>query len=417
MPANRCASYIVFLSLLQVLCSSFFLRAPSFLYANSLMFLVSGLAISFLLLKLPPLSISLPRFSVRNRGYQIKLGIYLISFMVMYFFCQKILDATPLSIENADMLPIIKVMGQRFLQGEWNAVYSPINEIWNGVQPIYPPALWMSFLPAQLFSFDLRWITVSGLYLSLAISIFLLPFTKSSRILIITSFLSMIVLLIWLLTDKTNNVIRLSEEGIVYFFYVLMVVAIVCNNAWLIGFMAGICLLSRFAIIGWLPGLTLYWLLTKQFTNLLKAIAVGLAIVLLLVIVPFGWKPVQIFAQLPAGYVAHAQKVWDAYPQHFYQSLGLAKFFGRSHVGLLHQLLVSGSFIVPILFFIYFLQQQKRRPSNNFLLASFQLVLTVFYNLIDVSYLYLFYTPVVVSLAIACVCINAQSAKEVVREN
>ena len=380
MPANRYPVYIVWLSLMQVLCSSFFLRVPSFLYANSLMFLVSGLAISFLLLKLPPLSISLPRFSVRNRSYQIKLCLYFILFIAMYFFCQKILDATPLSIENADMLPIIKVMGQRFINGSWSSVYSPINEIWGGVQPIYPPALWMSFLPAQLFSFDLRWITVSGLYLSLAISIFLLPFRKLSRSLTTSIFLSLLLLLVWLLADKSNNVIRLSEEGVIYFYYVLMVVAIVCNNAWLIGLMAAICLLSRFAIIGWLPCLALYWLLTKQYTNLLKAFVAGTAGVFVLVVIPFGWKPIQIFAQLPSGYVAHAQKVWDTFPQHFFQ-------------------------------------QRKRRLRNNFLMASFQLTLTIFYNLIDVSYLYLFYTPVLVSVIIACVCINSQSAKEVVAEN
>ncbi len=370
--------------------------------------------ISFLVVKMPRLSISLPHFSVRHRGYQIKLAIYLTLFIVLYFFCRRILDATPVAIENADMLPIIKVMGQRFLKGEWNSVYSPINEIWSGVQPIYPPALWMSFLPAQLFLFDLRWITVSGIYLSLGLSVFILPLKRPLRDLQGFVLLSLLLLLIWLLTDDTNNVIRLSEEGIIYFYYVLMVLAIVSNNAWFIGLMAAICLLSRFAIIGWLPCLALFWMLSKEYVKLFKAIIAGSVVVLLLLILPFGWKPVQILAQLPSGYVAHAQRVWDTYPQHFYQSLGLAKFFGRSHVGFLHQLLVGGSFIVPVIFLLYFLQQQKSRPGNNFLLASFQLTLTVFYNLIDVSYLYLFYTPVLVSVAIACICVNAQSAREVV---
>ncbi len=38
----------------------------------------------------------------------------------------------PIDPDYADMLPVIKVMNERFLSGHWKQVYDPIAEIWNG---------------------------------------------------------------------------------------------------------------------------------------------------------------------------------------------------------------------------------------------------------------------------------------------
>lgn len=63
----------------------------------------------------------------------------------MYLFTKHWISTSPLSYTDADMIPIMQVMSQRFLQGEWSMVYQPVQEIWNGIQPVYLPAMWMPF--------------------------------------------------------------------------------------------------------------------------------------------------------------------------------------------------------------------------------------------------------------------------------
>jgi hypothetical protein len=311
------------------------------------------------------------------------------------------MDATPLGIESADMLPIIKVMGQRFLHGDLHTVYSPIAEIWGGIQPIYLPALWMAFLPALIFDFDMRWITVTGIWLSVMAVLFpvVLKIRNGLTFLVPGAIL---LLLGWLHFDKVNNVIRLTEEGVIFIFYSLMVYALVSGKAWLIGTGAAFCLLSRYALIGWIPCAAIFWLWNKEYLNVTKAFFSGAMVILLLLIIPFGWPTLKLLINVPRHYIEHAQIVWERNPEYFYHSLGMASFFGPTGIISLHSVLVAGTFLCPLLFLIYCLiRKQAGRQTNNFLLASFQLSITFFYNFLDVSYLYLYYTPVFVSLLIA----------------
>jgi hypothetical protein len=358
------------------------------------------LGIAICLLYLPPLQLSPP--SAYPRKQSIIKGLIIIFLLpVSYHFCRKILDATPLQIESADMLPIIKVMGQRFLRGDLHAVYSPIIEIWNGIQPIYLPVLWMAFLPALIFDFDLRWITVTGIWLSVMTVLYpvILKIRKGQSFILLTALL---VLLCWFHFDEENNVVRLTEEGVIFVFYSLMVYAIVSGRAWLIGLGAAFCLLSRYALIGWIPCAVLFWLWDKEYLKITKAFFAGAIVILLLLVIPFGWPVIKILLKIPGHYIEHAQKVWERSPEEFYDSLGMARFFGPSGITTLHFILVAGTFLCPLLFLGYYLMKKKTgKQYNNFLLASFQLSLTFFYNFLDVSYLYLYYTPVFVSLVIA----------------
>jgi hypothetical protein len=310
-----------------------------------------------------------------------------------YHFGRQILNGTPLRIEHADMLPIIGVMCHRFLVGQWSQVYQPIPEIWNGIQPIYLPAMWLPFSIASLLHFDMRWTTVSCIWLCIILCI--LPLWKRN-VMIIPFLLSLLILLVWLHFDKDNNVIRLTEEGVVFFYYSLMAVSIISYNPYFIGVAAASCLLSRYAIIGWIPFALIYLLTTRQYKFLLKSFVTGTVIVALLIF-PFGWHSLLFQFDLPANYIQHAQKVFTNNPEYFYRSLGMAKFFVPDHLQLLHYTLLTSSFLIPIIFLIV---TRKKFASVNVLLAGFQLTVTFFYNFLDVSYLYLYYTPVFVSVVI-----------------
>jgi hypothetical protein len=220
---------------------------------------------------------------------------------------------------------------------------------------------------------------------------------------------AVLTLLTWLHTDSVNNVIRLTEEGVVFFYYALLTVAIISFNPWLLGIATALCLLSRYSLIGWIPFALLFLVATKQYMFLLKTSAASLLIVLLILILPFGTTPLFYQLHLQHDYISQATKVWQQNPEFYYQSLGMAKFFGPNRITMLHLILTAGTFITPIIFF--FLVRKKDLSPSIALLAGLQLSITFFYNFLDITYLYLFYTPVFVSLVIASWCVYTQSVK------
>jgi hypothetical protein len=400
------AKWILALTVVQVLCGTYFLRIPGFHAINSILFFITCIGISICLLNFPlhnkSINIKL------NRQLQVKFLVLAVLAVISYSFCRKIMDATPVSIENADMLPIIKVMGQRFLDGEINKVYSPINEIWGGIQPIYLPALWLPFTSSILFHFDPRWVTVTGIWLCVVFIV--LPVVwKIKKIENIILGFTVLLLLYWLHFDEVNNVIRLTEEGVVFFYYCLMVYAIVSGRAWMIGAAAALCLLSRYALIGWLPCLALFWLINKEYKKLFHALLAGGILILGLLIFPFGTSVIKIILTVPGHYIEHAQNVWQRNPEYFSESLGLAKFFGKTHVTELHTALLIAVFVLPVIFLLVWKIIKNRFALNqtNFLLASFYFSISVFYNLLDVSYLYLYYTILFVSLVTTALVIRS----------
>lgn len=385
---------ILILALLQVLSSTCFLKIDGFHAANSFLFFLCGAGISFFILKVPSLKIE--KELLLNKQVFIKLAFILLLLPVSYYLSRQIMDNTPLGKEYADMLPIMKMMGERFVRGYGGQVYEPIPEIWNGIQPIYLPAMWLPFTSSLLFHFDMRWITVCGIWLSVFLCVW--PGKWKKNMFPVLFIAGILLLLAWLHLEKTNNVIRLTEEGVIFFYYSLMAVAIISGNPWLMGLCAALCLLSRYAIIGWIPFAGAYLLLKRQYRFFFKTFIAGLVTVVILLL-PFGIKPLLLHLHLPAEYIHQSERVWAENPEFFYQSLGVAKFFGPGNTRLLHYILLTGTFVVPLLFLV--LIRKRTVPLNIALLSCFQLSITFFYSFLDVSYLYLYYTPVFISLTIA----------------
>ena len=385
---------ILILALLQVLCATYFLYIPNFYGINSILFLIAGIGITACLLNISPLQFA--PCKMINRQLLTKLIFIALLLPFSYQLARVIMDRTPLQIEYADMLPIMKVMSRRFLAGEWKHVYDPIPEIWNGFQSIYLPAMWLPFTAALLFDFDLRWITVCGIWLTVILCLFP-AWNKDWRPIVLIG--GLVILLAWLHFDHQNNVIRLTEEGVIFFYYAALTVAIITSNPWLLGISVALCLLSRYSLLGWIPFAVLYLVMTRQHRFLLKTFASSILVILLILILPFGAKPLLFHLHFENAYVAQVPRVWRDNPEYFYHSLGLAKFFGPDHIQLLHLILTSGTFLIPLIFL--FLVRKRILTQPNILLGGFQLSITFFYNFIDVSYLYLFYTPVFVGLVIA----------------
>ena len=191
--------------------------------------------------------------------------------MVLAFFTSRYwMDQIPLDPDFADMLPIMKVMNERFLRGEWKHVYDPIPEIWNGTRPIYLPAMWFPYCAGSCMKLDMRWITVTALLLSFSIVLFNIRI-KRKPLFWICSIAIAAVLFWWIFSrNDVHSLISMSEEGVVIFYFVLLSLAIISDNAFLMGFIASLCLLSRYSMIGWLIPCLIFYLPKKITANSLS---------------------------------------------------------------------------------------------------------------------------------------------------
>jgi hypothetical protein len=384
---------------LETGCVTWFMKIPGGTPVFSILYLLSGSAIAWMLLSSP--SLNLPRLALKGDNSRINVfRIVVVALLVLatWTLCRYWFDEIPLDINYADMLPIIKVMDQRFLAGDWKHIYDNIPTIWHGIQPIYLPSMWQPFSIAVIFGIDMRWITVAGLLFAFGVFIFVFqPDNKSYR----SFFTGVLAFLLfwWIFADDTPGVISVSEEGVVIAYYVFLVLALVSGNPWLTGIAASLCMLSRYALVGWIPAYLLYLLLTRKWKNAAIFSITGILCLLFLFIFPVGWPTFLRLLELPGNYVKFAGVVWNDSPDVFSTSLGFAGFFGPRHIALLHGLLVGLSFSVPALFIYYCYRQRKKGKSMaNIPLATLKISLVVFYCFIDVPYLYLFYTSSFVSL-------------------
>lgn len=385
--------------LIEMLCATYLLRNPAWSKSLSLIYFFSGITISLVLLFLP--QISFENYHRERRNFFSWTIIILIPLTAAYcfYYTQYWIRSTPLSYEYADMLPVIKVMNERFLSGHFNQVYQPISEIWGGSQPGYYPAMWLPYCVGVLTHIDLRWINSFALFSSFVICLVIASKVKNlcASAFFIIAFL---LLVTWLYKEPVHNYIRLTEEGVVVLYYMFLVLAIISGKPVWTGIALGLCLLSRFSIIGWIPAISIYFLLQKKFRELLLIGGSCVLTVLVLFIIPFGWSTVLHVMQRSSAYMSTASNVWNVNPEYFTNFLGFARFYMPGHLHLLHYSLIACSFGLPILFvlLVYFLR--KKFAANNVLLATGKLSLVTFYSFIYVPYLYLFYTSSMVSLLI-----------------
>lgn len=370
-----------------------------------ILFLLNGCILAVLLIKQPVLELALDtRTLFRPWKWLLVLGGTIYS----YQLARLILDATPVAIEHADMLPIIQVMGKRFLSGQWHQVYAPIAEIWNGIQPIYLPAIWLPFTLADILYFDPRWVTVAGVWVAVITIVSQLKHLRSIGVWLVLGILSMV--LWWLHTETRNNLFRLTEEGVVIAYHVLLVYAIVARKPIVLGLALSACLLSRYVLVTAIPAVFIWWVWHKEWRLLFRTAATVLSCCLL-TIVCFGFTPFVQMLHIPGTYVQHAARVWQDHPEYFQYTAGMAALFGPTRIALQHQLLLIMGFGLPLLFVGYMLWRKSQHSINNAELSIATLAITVFYALVDVPYLYLYYTPVFWYLAIAVIALHKSTSK------
>jgi hypothetical protein len=208
--------------------------------------------------------------------------------------------------------------------------------------------------------------------------------------------------LYWLFwQDDTHGFISLTEEGVIVLFYVLLALTLMTENIFLISVTVCLCMLSRYSAIGFVPAFLIYLLLNKKNKQAFLFSVIGVIFGLIFFIIPFGWKPFIELIKLPSSYINFSKIVWKDTPEVFTAGLGFARFFIPEKINVLHYLLIALTFIVPAAFILFCHSFRKKIQFNNVPLATMKISLVIFYNFIDVPYLYLFYTSTLVSLVIA----------------
>ncbi|HEY4208513.1 MAG TPA: hypothetical protein VGM31_16925 [Puia sp.] len=390
----------------ETLSSTWLLKMARWVPLLSILYFISGVALAILLLSFPAVRLVRPaRGWWKKHTIHYRVIIIGMIALAMYSWCVYWFDEIPIDISNADMLPIIKVMGERFVGGHHNQVYDVIPWIWNGIQPIYLPAMWLPYVPAIALGLDIRWITMVGLLFSFAVFLFLYRPEIHRYLSFFTAVLAFL-LFWWIMADNTPGIISVSEEGVVVAYYVLLVLALTSGNPWWIGVMASLCMLSRYSLVGWVPAYTLYLLLGKRWKQIGIFALTGILCFVLLFLLPVGGQTFLRLARLPGHYISFAARVWHDSPGVFAESPAFAWFFGPGRVVLLHWILVVLSFVVPSAFVLYAYKMRRRRRFANIPLASLKLSLVIFYCFIDVPYLYLFYTSSFVSLIIVTMLVR-----------
>ena len=139
------------------------LKIPGWAPFFSVLYFSSGVAIAGLLLFFPALNVPAPgKMAWKAPVNHHRLVITGLVGLVLYSWSRYWFEETPIDITNADMLPIIKVMGERFIAGQHGRVYDPIPAIWHGVQPIYLPSMWQPFTLAVALGIDMRWVALTS---------------------------------------------------------------------------------------------------------------------------------------------------------------------------------------------------------------------------------------------------------------
>lgn len=417
------SSAILIAFAVETLSVTWLLKIPGWVPFFSILYLLSGVGIAGWLLLSP--AIRLPSFDRRGLGrhtHHYRVILIGLLAMVMYSWCRYWFEEMPIDISNADMLPIIKVMGDRFISGQRSHIYDTIPWIWHGTQPIYLPAMWLPYVPAIAIGVDMRWVTMAGLLFAFGTFLFLYRppgiadhgVARSYR----AFFLGVLAFLLfwWIVADNTAGIVSVSEEGTVIGYYALLVLAILSGRPWLIGIAISLCMLSRYALVGWVPAYLLYLVLEKKWRSFLIIALIGMLCFVLLFLLPVGWATFVRLALLPGHYVGFAARVWKDSPDVFWTAPGLAYFFGAKRIALLHGLLLTLSFAVPVAVILFCRWQTRVRLQSgklafaNIPLAALKMTLVVFYCFIDVPYLYLFYTSSFVSLIAITLLLREEGA-------
>ena len=316
----------------------------------------------------------------------------------------KFIRQMPLNVNSSDIIPAVQVYARRWLADE--PVYQPLTrELGRFALPTYLPATWFPFVLPEWLGFDYRLLAFAAL-LGLGAGSYLLVLRPGSLrrrwpaalALALVPFVS-----VFFLVRTEKGLVGQTVEGLIIGYYALLVAGILRRNLLLTALGLSLCLLSRYALVLWVP---LYLgLMFGQDSRRRALLLAGLvlAAVGLFYGLPYLRHDWTLPARVLAAYTDAAVAEWqhlrptDGRPYHVYNGVGLAPFFYHfgpasllARVQLLkavHLTLLLATVLGAAL--LYVRQQAPRTDYRLYAVLVLKLYLATFYAFLQVPYAYL----------------------------
>jgi len=364
---------------------------------NSILYFISGLLIAIL----PLIKIQPTPFKGENQRILKEFSLLFYGTILIFLIPPALEKATALfnrfevDYKVADMLPVLKIMVERWLNGE--RIYELVH-FWEGTEPIYLPAMWLPYVPCTYLGIDIRWTSMLALLIGITFIVFI---GKNGHF----NLKSLLILLpLYLLLDgilHTKSVlIYLSEEPLVILYYLFLAFALARNNSYLIAIALSLCLMSRFALAFWF---LMYIIYLFFFENKKLALQIGGMIggICLFLLVSTGalWQ-LDVILSLPTIYMEHLMENKWKFHGFANTNLGLVKFFSFEQIPLVNRLFFIFNLIIPAICLLLFWKFKNKMNQAFFTICSLKLSLVFFYNFLIMPFSYLFYTNTFLSIAI-----------------
>ncbi|MBX2907751.1 MAG: hypothetical protein KF744_17025 [Taibaiella sp.] len=311
----------------------------------------------------------------------------------------------------SDVIPLIQVACRRLLAGEYP--YSVVTEFGWDENMTYLPMHWMPMTIAQLLHIDPRWIPF-GIWSITAILLSYRTAKTTGRVMQIGG--SLLFFSTWLMIFIFNSgFFEATVELMMAAYYMIFVVSLNTKNPWWQGAIIGICLVSRYSLVLWLPLYAFVLLLEGSRRQLLVTVAVSVGVVLALYVLPFMTRDPHLFTDGYHYYDKAALFEWthlnnDGKPSNLFAGTGFAYFFYTRFTGipveqriaLLQKTHLFASIGVCVVMGVWYYLKRKTLDYRIFLMGSFKIYFAVFLFFIQVPYEYLMSVGNFVSVALFC---------------
>lgn len=335
------------------------------------------------------------------------VALVILGWRLVTFFAQN-----PLDYHWSDVIPLIQVTCRRLLAGDYP--YAMVTEFGWDENMTYLPLHWGPMAIAQLLHIDPRWIPY-GIWGVTAIFVSLRTSRNNSGIWprAVAPVLMMGALL--MIFKYNNDFLAVTVELLIAAYYILFIISLNTSNGWLQGLTIGLCLLSRYSVVLWLPLYVTVLLITGRRKQLFIATGVAATMVLIFYVLPFLTRDPHLFFDAYHYYGKAAHFEWThlvdgEHPVNLFAGTGFAWFFYthftalpvEGRIALLQRVHLITCLSVVAVMTLWYVRNRKNINSRIFLMGSFKIYLAFFLFLIQVPYEYLMSVGNFLSIVLFC---------------
>jgi hypothetical protein len=390
-----------------------FLRGKLGPYINPVLAFISSLALSIY-----------PVFILKKHRFQfdynhsesnfnwLPLIIFILGATSCTIFFNSIISNNPIDFKKSDIIPATEIFCQRFLNGE--SPYQVITDFGYNMYFGYFPLHWLPYSVSTFFGFDHRWVSFSAFMIVSLLYVFNVSrHHKHPLMLIFFSILPFFVLFIFML--KRPGIFENTNELLIASYYFLLAISIFWKSSVLRGVILSLPLLSRYSIVFWVPVYIIIIFILEKRKNALMIAGTTFFLVLTVYIIPFFLKDISYYSKSYDYYTLATIDEWhpqawqglNAKPFHLFNGVGFAAYFYDFINGSIeHRITVlkSTHLIISILSALIaglsVIKLKKHIDYRLLLLLGLHFYLTFFYAFIQISYIYLYLIPIVISIVV-----------------